>query len=1206
MANICCHCKNSFASRAGLKSHRKGCKERDASLQSSVNQRNLRIKEGKAKIQQREQQDITREREQLREHLNQKLDLVHPDIAPDVQDAYMRSPTPQSAETTHILPPTRSGRIRKAPRHHKDYIPSTTTGVLHAHISQLLPPPPPASKPTQAPVESPPSDIDPEASTASVDPLPESRTVFETEPNEFGVYRMYGRKPRQDIAEEDLDNSLCDSPSIATAPPAIPSSPLQSFGRAVINGIGRIPDWFSPFLNATAFRLMHWAYTGSNQKSTAEIERLVHQVLLAPDFNQEDLRGFRMNREERRLDEHATASGGGFPVDEGWHEATVHVPLPKEKIKYKCEEEVPRIEIQGVWHRKLLDVIVAAYQDKSVSQLVSVPYQLQFQQPEGKSERVYTEGYTCDALIDEDAKIQSQPRNPEDADDVEYSVVPLMLWSDSTHLANFGTASLWPIYLYLGNLSKYVRSKPSSFAAHHLAYIPSLPDTIQDLYHSIYDIPATKNVLKFCKNHIIHAIWLLLMDDSFMDAYEHGIRVNCGDHVIRRLFPRFFTYSADYPERILLACLRFLGRCPCATCYILKTQVPDMGMKYDQKRRDNIRRDTTFIQSLLAKARKLIFEWGKPITSKSVESKLQPLSLQPVRSAFSLRLAKFGFNHYAMYAYDLLHGFELGVWKAIFTHILRVLYAEGGDKIQILNRRFRQVPTFGRDTIRRFSNNVSGMKKLAARNFEDILQCVIPCIEGLLPPTLDKIVLDLLWDLAVWHALAKLRLHTDSTLRVLEKATTYLGSSVRRFARACDDIDTRELPHEEAARGRRQTAKGKGTTTTGKKRKTLNLQTSKWHDLGHVPARIRSSGTTDNYSTQVVGPINYQQIMLTHRRLGPSQLSQGECEHKRVKRMYARTNKRKHEGQIAAKDHREGLLVDIKKRDEEVVKAQEAALSPSDSANLSRTHENSEPQPKRKRGRPRKKFFGLGPEDNDHLPQTSFDAHHHMSDSRRFGINIPKFLAENSEDPGVKGFLPSLKDHILSRLTGRDFDGDECTFSDDERGCLKIVDNRLFRHKVIRVNYTTYDMRRNQDSINPRTHADVMVLAPEEDIEDKNPDLSHPYWYARIVGIFHAKVRYTGPGSTTDDSQKIEFLWVRWFGRDLSAPGGFGKRRLHRIGFADADQPGAFGFLDPQLVIRAVHLIPAFHYGRTSAKLGPSILCQPSEGDEDWDLYYVN
>ncbi len=118
---------------------------------------------------------------------------------------------------------------------------------------------------------------------------------------------------------------------------------------------------------------------------------------------------------------------------------------------------------------------------------------------------------------------------------------------------------------------------------------------------------------------------------------------------------------------------------------------------------------------------------------------------------------------------------------------------------------------------------------------------------------MDKIVLDLLWDLAVWHALAKLRLHTDSTLKILDQGTTNVGASVRRFVRACINIDTRELPREEAARGRREAAKGKvNTSATGKKQKKLNLQTFKWHDMGHVVEMIRRCGTTDGYSTQVV------------------------------------------------------------------------------------------------------------------------------------------------------------------------------------------------------------------------------------------------------------------------------------------------------------------------------------------------------------------
>ena len=40
-----------------------------------------------------------------------------------------------------------------------------------------------------------------------------------------------------------------------------------------------------------------------------------------------------------------------------------------------------------------------------------------------------------------------------------------------------------------------------------------------------------------------------------------------------------------------------------------------------------------------------------------------------------------------LFVVDLLHEFELGVWKAIFTHLLRILYAVGGDRIQELDKR---------------------------------------------------------------------------------------------------------------------------------------------------------------------------------------------------------------------------------------------------------------------------------------------------------------------------------------------------------------------------------------------------------------------------------------------------------------------------------------------------------------------------------------
>ncbi|KAL6307653.1 hypothetical protein BKA93DRAFT_48371 [Sparassis latifolia] len=212
------------------------------------------------------------------------------------------------------------------------------------------------------------------------------------------------------------------------------------------------------------------------------------------------------------------------------------------------------------------------------------------------------------------------------------------------------------------------------------------------------------------------------------------------------------------------------------------------------------------------------------------------------------------------------------------------------DRIQVFNQRFRKVPTFGRDAIRRFSSDVAAMKKLAARDFEDILQCIIPVMEGLLPPPHDEIIADLLFILAFWHALAKLRLHTEFTLEHLKKATRDLGASLRHFLKTtCKVFATYELPKELAARGRwtaALAANGKGESTTmGRKLKFLNLLTYKLHALGDYLWTIIVFGPTDNYTTQV-----------------------GELEHRRVKKFYVCTNKNKHAFQIAKHQRREALL----------------------------------------------------------------------------------------------------------------------------------------------------------------------------------------------------------------------------------------------------------------------------------------------------------
>ncbi|KAG2072542.1 hypothetical protein BDR04DRAFT_1013247, partial [Suillus decipiens] len=112
---------------------------------------------------------------------------------------------------------------------------------------------------------------------------------------------------------------------------------------------------------------------------------------------------------------------------------------------------------------------------------------------------------------------------------------------------------------------------------------------------------------------------------------------------------------------------------------------------------------------------------------------------------------------------------------------------------------FCQVPTFGHGTVCHFSNNALGMKCLTGRDFEDLLQCTIPVFEALLPSPYNELLLDLLFELAMWHGLAKLQIHTDMTLNFLDSSMTWLGQFLHSFMNVMEGYITKDLLSEEAA-----------------------------------------------------------------------------------------------------------------------------------------------------------------------------------------------------------------------------------------------------------------------------------------------------------------------------------------------------------------------------------------------------------------------
>ncbi|KAJ7213970.1 hypothetical protein GGX14DRAFT_360644, partial [Mycena pura] len=154
----------------------------------------------------------------------------------------------------------------------------------------------------------------------------------------------------------------------------------------------------------------------------------------------------------------------------------------------------------------------------------------------------------------------------------------------------------------------------------------------------------------------------------------------------------------------------------------------------------------------------------------------------------------------------------------------------------------------------------------------------------------------------------------------------------------------------------------------------------------------------------------------------------------------------------------------------------------------------------------------------------------------------------------------------------------------------------LYTHATMRINFTTYDMRRDQDSVNPRTRAAVMVDA-------QGSTTQHPYHYAWVLGIFHAEVRVK---SQNKPFEPVEFLWVRWLQHDERYRWGWKAKRLPRFSFLSRTHPDAFGFLDPNDVLRGAHLIPAFAHGRTTDLLPPSIARKNVENNEDWLYMHAN
>ena len=185
----------------------------------------------------------------------------------------------------------------------------------------------------------------------------------------------------------------------------------------------------------------------------------------------------------------------------------------------------------------------------------------------------------------------------------------------------------------------------------------------------------------------------------------------------------------------------------------------------------------------------------------------------------------------------------------------------------------------------------------------------------------------------------------------------------------------------------------------------------------------------------------------------------GELEQRRVKCFYGRTNKQRFVSQIAKHQWHEGLRQRIKQRLADK-RLSEAGLPVEQ--------------------------LGMGwsrCQDTGELSYTNPEVHYHISASKKDFENITSLLSKNKNEHQmqvcsskfhaywlyltlVKNFLPNLRTHLLLRIRGDAYTGEELQYSNVDRDSMKLKHNRIYQHQVIRINYTTYNMRRCQDTVN--------------------------------------------------------------------------------------------------------------------------------------------
>lgn len=367
---------------------------------------------------------------------------------------------------------------------------------------------------------------------------------------------------RDPVSKGHPSPSASETPQHGEAPPG--TTVIASPGNEPRDKVSK--EHLGPFKNEASFWLADW-YWSSSSKSLRDFEKLLC-IMQRPDFsvagvirnNWKDLFSvLGANKED------LPAEKADWIKDEGWKSGEVVIDVP---FHFKLNNSgIHSYTVGSLRYRSIVGLIREVLGNpRRHRQFHYHPHQATWKPSKDHPEvSVYGELYASREFRRAYEEVQKLPSNAKN-EGMERVMVALMLWSDSTCLTDFGTAKLWPCYLSFGNESKYRRSQSNEGLCHQVAYFEAVglrfnlsdslmtPLQISDGFFdflkelNLGKLP-TKALLTHCNRKVFHKQWSLIMDEELLDAMENGIIVPCPDGSPRCFYPRFLTYSADYPEK---------------------------------------------------------------------------------------------------------------------------------------------------------------------------------------------------------------------------------------------------------------------------------------------------------------------------------------------------------------------------------------------------------------------------------------------------------------------------------------------------------------------------------------------------------------------------------------------------------------------------------------------------------------------------------